>query len=864
MICSDLFENYIKIFSLKKNYENIKNPENKKNIDDFIFDAIKNKDTTRINKIKQYIEVGFDINEPIYAHNINWLEFGIYNNDIPLVGFLIKSNADINKINKNGLNIIYTCVKASNPIMLKYFLNLNVNPNLINDSYTPLILSLRMEDCFECAKILLEDSRVDVIESDKLMSLIDFIMDKMDDGKNEYILLLELLLKRKKKLNENDMWWLFTCIFKNHIDRIKIFLNRFPSCINKSYNKEDLNTIVHVAIFEEKIELLKYLFTFTNLDYTKTNCENGNYLEFLCYFEVVEVLDLFCKKYPKAIQITYNSHSIIERILSMNDYKTENKKNYQKIKKIIEILVANGADVNYKNEIGYTLIFPAIQYGNAELVEFMIKLGAKNKEPIIIEDDEYPSIKNNDPIGFAIQFGLFETLKILIKQETKLHIITKKNIKLYLSVLLCLQYGREDCLNYLISIPKIKRWLNSDANIKNYLFDYALKHICINKSILKNFVPETKLKSINFDEPSYILSWNEKKIADHIDEYNKMENKLSVLYGLYYFIKIINKLLNINNNPKSFISVTENFKNIYFHITDSINECEEFKNIEDDFYEWIEIFSSILSSKLDYYMSCNLKKIFEYVSKIYWEIPDDEIDENSDSDKYENNMIEQEFEPKIYIKKIKNLLKIYVPKKQIVAKYENEIIDIINKYKNDNSNKKNFLIYDDTKFIKHDIVNKKLFKLYFPVKQPHYEYMYHSLFFNTDIIISSDTNIIVMSENKIKATIFEQKLGNKPKFWINTYAPNIGKEEKTDLYHMFPFILDTILYNFNCISIETPDLNNPSKLNYKCYFYGLIEFNGIVETGCYEYFLNSNGTLFHRMFKIWDAVPEYIKKNIKY
>lgn len=863
MICSDLFENYIKIFSSKKNSEDVKNPKKKKNIDDYVFNSIINKDPDRIKKIKQYMEVGFNIDEPIYGHNINWLELGIYKNDIPLIGFLIKSNNNMCKIKKNELNIIYTCVKASNSIMLKYFLNLNANPNLINDSCTPLILSLGMTDNFECAKILLEDSRVNVMKSDKLISLMDFIMDKIDDGKNEYILLLELLLKRKKKLSDNDMWWLVTCVFKNHIDRIKIFLNIFPSCINKYYNKEDLNTIVHIAIFEEHIELLKYLFTFTNLDYTKTNCENGNYLEFLCYYEVIEVLDLFCKKYPKSVQITYNSHSIIERLLAMNDCKTENEKNYDNVKKIIDILVSNGADINYKNKIGYTLIFPAIQYGNSELVEFMIGMGAKISDDIVVKDDEYPSIKNNDPIGFSIQFGLFETLKILIKHGAKLHIIEKKNIKLYMCILQCLQYGRENCLNYLISIPKIKKWLNSNVNIKNYLFDYSLKHICINKSILKHFVPEEKLKLINFNEPSYILSWNEKKISYYIDEYDKMENKLSVLYGLYYFIKIINKLLNINNNSKSFISITENFKNIYFHITESINECEEFKNIEDDFYEWIETFSSILSSKLDYYMSCDLKKIFEYVSKIYWEIPDDEIDENSDSDMYENNIIEPKFEPKIYIKKIKNLLKIYFPKKQIISRYENEIKDIIDKYENNINGKKKFLIYNDAKFVKHDIVNKKLFKLYFPVKQPHYEYMYHSLFFNTDTVISSDTNIIVISENKIKSTIFEQKLKNKPKFWINTYAPNIGKEEKTDLYHMFPFILDTMLSDFNCISVETPDLNNPSKLNYKCYFHGLIEFDGIVQTGCYEYFLNSNGTLFHRMFKIWDSVPDYVKTKIK-
>ena len=79
------------------------------------------------------------------------------------------------------------------------------------------------------------------------------------------------------------------------------------------------------------------------------------------------------------------------------------------LKKIIQILVSNGANINYKNDIGYTLIFPSIQYGNAEFVKFMIGLGAKISEPIINKDDEFPPFINNDPISFAVQLGYLDT-----------------------------------------------------------------------------------------------------------------------------------------------------------------------------------------------------------------------------------------------------------------------------------------------------------------------------------------------------------------------------------------------------------------------------------------------------------------------
>jgi len=866
MICHDLFDNYVKLVKSKKS------SYNKQTIDNFIINFVDNKDPARINKIKQYIELGCDINENIYGKTINWLEYSIYTNDIPLIGFLIKSNANINLINKSNSNIIFTCVNAYNPHMLKYFLNLGIDPNLKNnDSNTPLIVSLSICDGYECAKILLEDMRVNIQESNKIYSLVDLIIHKIDNSKNKnkYLELLDLLLKRKKKIYKSEMSSLRACVYYNQIETIKIFLNNFPSCINKSSDDEDNNTIVHMALYEGNQDLLRYFFTFKELDYKKVNIEDGNYLEFLCFYRMIDLLEIYCKQYPKSLEITYNSHSIIDSIITMSDFKNMDNTGYEEIKKIIEILISNGVDINYKNDIGYTLIFPSIQYGglyrNSDFVKFMIEMGAKIREPIVNKNDEFPPFINNDTIGFAVQLGYFETVKVLVENNAILHTVVKKNIKLYTSILLCLRYSREDCFNYLISIPKINKWLNSDIQIKNYLFDYALKHICINQSILKNFVPESKLKSINFNDPIYNLSLNEKKIALCIDEYFDLNNKLVILRGLKECIKIINKISGINMNGKSYIPILECFKNLHHNIINSINEYEEIKNIKDDFYGWINIFSSIISEKLDYHITNNLKKIFEHVSKLYWKIPDDDDvdDENTDSDKSDNKFITNEFEPKIHIKKIKNLYKLFESKKQILIAYQDEINQIINKYESGMSKNK-FEVYDDKKFVSHDVVIKKLFKLYFPNKQPHYEYMYHSIVYNTDKIISLEHNIIVISDNQIKSTIFVISSETKPKFWINTYAPNIGKEEKTDLYHMFPFILDSILAQTNCIVIEATNYNGDYGSCYKYYFYGMIEYQGVVETGCYEYFINSNGTLFHRMFKSWESLPENIIKMINH
>ena len=79
---------------------------------------------------------------------------------------------------------------------------------------------------------------------------------------------------------------------------------------------------------------------------------------------------------------------------------------------------------------------------------------------------------------------------------------------------------------------------------------------------------------------------------------------------------------------------------------------------------------------------------------------------------------------------------------------------------------------------------------------------------------------------------------------------------------MFPFALDNLLEKFLCVFIETKDPNHNGN-NLLCYFNGMIEHNNEIETGCYEYFINSNGTLFHRMFRPWSLLPNNVKKMLK-
>ena len=74
-------------------------------------------------------------------------------------------------------------------------------------------------------------------------------------------------------------------------------------------------------------------------------------------------------------------------------------------------------------------------------------------------------------------------------------------------------------------------------------------------------------------------------------------------------------------------------------------------------------------------------------------------------------------------------------------------------------------------------------------------YIYDSIINNQDKIIISDdksknkSNIIVIANNKIKLTIFNNTDLTCAARLIKTYAPNIGKEKKKKMIHIICFHL---------------------------------------------------------------------------
>jgi hypothetical protein len=338
--------------------------------------------------------------------------------------------------------------------------------------------------------------------------------------------------------------------------------------------------------------------------------------------------------------------------------------------------------------------------------------------------------------------------------------------------------------------------------------------------------------------------------------------KIFILNGILDTINIILKIKNINTN--NYMKIYDDYAELVDHVKYNMETNKNIHSINQHAKQWQNTFINIICERINYFNMHILSNIFEHISKFNWEYNINEIMQNEF--KQNNDTTVKKMCSTVstqYINKINFLFKSLTSKIKLLENYKMNISEIIKKYQN---NSKNNLISYKQNTTKSNFLIKKLFKLYLPVKQPHYDYMFSNLTENNDKIIYGDNKVITITESNIKSTIFY--MDNSINFrcpirWIKTYAPNIGSEDKTDPNHMFSFALDNILENITCYQQTANDCYHNNKKNILFYFNGLLEYDGEVQTGCYEYFINSYGTLFHRMFRPWTTLPDNIKQIIK-
>lgn len=752
-------------------------------------------------------------------------------NDLLFIGNMIKHNANIHIKTIFDDNVLHHCVEIKNPTLLKYFISKGVDINNVNSvGVTPLEYACEHTDG-ECAKVLLSSPNIKITHDREQFPILHTVVDNLmkENGKYRanHFGIFESIVNKKTKFEKVDMDFLFMLMHENYLDEIKVFIKKFPHIVNKKMGGE---SIAFTSLIDDRYDILDTIIKSPQFDYTKKNQNNETFLHVLASKGYVDIMRTYISLYPNSVNLlcsygmTAFDHTLTSSIIIDNDIKH----------KIADILFEANINVSCVDIFGISTIENAIQYSDYFMVEKILKINANTysghtEKKEINENFLYPVAGKNDLIGFATQLGKYDIVELLVKYNVPFKKIYCKGYTIHTSILLAIMFDRPIILDFLLCVPEVKSNITSQQKL--FLIDYAINCGTASKHMLTVIsgdekmteffnVTETIRTTTNFIEKCII------RCFDKYSNYNSVE-KIEFLNVLSTILMILSDSIHTTTNtilnPFSKMSI------LYDFIISS--ECD---------VDSVNILVDIISCMLDCYNIRALRQCIIYVHDIetchFCDFHTNQLVNKIKSTVHWFSHTEDKINQSCYI-----LTK-------LITHYENE--------KND--------IQKITRIVNHqyDTTLKSLFKLRWPVKVPHYDYMVENLIANKDEIIKNEETLTVNCENGIRSTLLKIQNGVIPERWINTYAPNIGADAKDDYNHSFSFKLDKVLSEWPCIIETIPDPTHHSGSNKKMFFYGILQYNNHISTGCYEYFINSHGTLFHRMFRPYSSLPKEIIKRL--
>lgn len=786
----------------------------------------KTKEKNRYDILKNTIKYGMNVNDNVPGTCHPWIFYAVELNDIILLGHILRADANINKL-VYGNNVLHQCVTHNRTTLLEYFIKRGVDINQINDdNCTPFELACDDEETLECAKILIEQPNIKLYRKEEQFSSFVQIISNIMGGKKKYKELLQIYLKKATKFHKKDMTTLNDMLHDNFYEELGQVLTRFPHLVNKTLDRG--NTIGFICLNDGHYEFFNFVIKVNGFDYTKTNINGISYIHLVCSLGLENEISEIINSYPDCCDIR------CEKGMTPIDYLLTSLV-IEDNKKIIDLIEHIHSKKNISKRTTETLEL-AIRYRSREVVEKMINLGY-NITGNLVKNEEYPPTGNNDLIGLAIQTNNYETTRMLIEKGVQLHKIYYKGHTIYTSVLLAIMFQRIDILEgILFSIPEIKKTIT--PKIKVFLLDYAIKNGVIDRNTLDALSVDSEIvKVMEFENEGLEQNRCEKIISRHFKKYINFSTEEKTK-----FLKLLCTLLSIFTNI-----IDVDFDNILRPLSGAISFYENIMENDNLDINCVDIFFNIICEITDFH---NINSIKECLALVY------SIETCHLCEYHTNELLkkinvttkwfsdDKIFLDKLYV--VYNLYKRY--ETQGDKEYKNNIVVV----RQQNNNKKNIAI-------------KSLFKLYWPVKVSHYQYMYDNIINNRDTIIENNDNLIIIGKNSVKSTVLKSKSINLnvPSRWINTYSPNIGSEEKDDYNHSFSFLLDKLLQSRQCIELTADDPTHEGGKNKMLYFYGVIQYGDIIDTGCYEYFINSYGTLFHRMFRPFGSLPREVKNKLE-
>jgi ankyrin repeat protein len=866
--------------SLKKNsykkdtiYSNLKDEDisflyfGKEDMTNYVRSFMRINDVNRFKVLDKAVRFGLDVDEEVVGENVPWLFYACEIEDIPLIGKLIQHGANIHKTSDEyGENLIHHCVRWKRPELIKYFIKKGVDVNLVSkENATPIEIAcsgcvevynksthkIHSDLNFDCAMLLLNEPSVKLTREDEDDTLIRMVIRNIIEEDNDYkecksnnkICTIQhkeqcqrhrdffkVLLTKFPKFTKKNYVIIPVLLHENKYDVIITILQKYPHLVNKKLIEG--KTLMFMALYDSHFEFANTLINTFNIDHKQKDKNGMELLHYLASYGLTDSLKMLISNH-KNIQIKKyeNQTTIVEHLLTSLNIDDDDK-----IIDTINFLVEYGHSIEYK------MIELAVQYRSWKVVSKLLKLGG-NICYDLIKSKEYPVQGNYDILGYAVQIGNYEIVDGLLLHKAPLHKIQVKNHTIHTSVLLAIKFQRGEILsNLLLGTPEIINAIT--PNVNTFLLDYAIKNGVTDKIILGTLSSDNDIVEVmELDTISMHINHLEKCICRHIPKYTSLN-----ISDKIEFLKLLHMLLNIFSESADL--TPSNIFQTFHLVVEFHNFIMSSEYIESND---VDLLLSIISDLSDFYNSRSLKECLTLVYSI-------------------ETCHLCDFHKKELTNKIKITTKWFAPHENKFIERYNIVCELIKKLLNEkNKDDKDScsIIVSRNNSLKNDSKNrdviaiKSLFKLFWPTKVSHYEYMVNNLTNNKDDVLEENEKIVILGQNSVRSTIFKVEDGKVPSRWINTYSPNIGSEEKDDYNHSFSFLLDSKLKNWPCVELTVDDPTHDSGYNKLMYFYGIIQYNGIIETGCYEYFINSYGTLFHRMFRPYGSLQKDIRNKLK-
>lgn len=282
--------------------------------------------------------------------------------DKKLIEYYINKGLDINSTNYDGNNLIHHAIKNYNLDNIDYLIKKGVNPNAQNkDGNTPLHLILMNNVPFDLTT--------------KISPFIPSINIKNKLGETPILLAknldtIKLLIKNGANINDmdnNNQTILFKFIGNvsyfgdiPDIETIKYLIN---NGINITHTDKDGNTIIHINLFKEHIPIF---IPKLNINKLNNNDENllFNYIRKSSQNDDFECLDDYIKHGVNINQINKDGRNILHIVSMLNKHK------------MVHLLINNDINVNHQDNYGNTPLHYAALNGFTKIISFIL-----NKNP---------------------------------------------------------------------------------------------------------------------------------------------------------------------------------------------------------------------------------------------------------------------------------------------------------------------------------------------------------------------------------------------------------------------------------------------------------------------------------------------------